>query len=117
MSLLPPCRLTCKRLVQRTNYQTLIWKNSHAQFPEIPDLKSHGWKENGLGNLDYDWCEGPIIPQVSRFNMHVLCSHCLIAFWYSGRLQFMAIRNSIGLIQILIHDSRCYVSLTDFDQY
>ena len=46
MSLLPPCRFTCKRndFVQRTNYQTLIWKNSHAQFPEIPDPKSHGWK-------------------------------------------------------------------------
>ena len=74
MSLLPPCRFTCKRLVQRTNYQTLIWKNSHAQFPEIPDPKSHGWKENELGNLDYDWCEGPIIPQVSRFT----CIFCAV---------------------------------------
>ena len=74
MSLLPPCIFTCKRHVQQTNYQTLIWKNSHAQFLEIPDPKPNGWKENELGNLDYDWCECPIIPQVSRF----ICMFCAV---------------------------------------
>lgn len=64
MSLLPPCQSSLIMHIKRVNHQAFVWKNSHVQFPELPNPIHHGWCRDDENGLDYDWCDGPFIPQV-----------------------------------------------------
>ena len=66
LSLLPPSRSSLVMHLQRANYQVMVWKKAHVQFPTTPSPIGHGWKLDE-GQLVIDWCQGDILPQVRIF--------------------------------------------------
>ena len=48
--------------IQRANYQTYIWKNAHVANPATSGPEGKGWILDD-GFLEYNWCDGHIIPQ------------------------------------------------------
>ena len=68
LSLIPSSRATLWMHFKRANFQTLIWKNSHSQYPEIPSPTFHGWKEELDIGLNYDWFEAEILPLTGKLS-------------------------------------------------
>ena len=62
MSLLPPCRMSLREHIKRTNYQALIWNRADQADPDIPSPDGHGWCLSE-GNLEFVWCSGSPMPQ------------------------------------------------------
>lgn len=62
MSLLPPCRSSLHKHIQRVNYQSFIWKNSHTANVGLISPDGQGWTRNEKGLLEIEWTEGAILP-------------------------------------------------------
>ena len=63
LSLIPPCKASLRMHYLRVNYQTLIWKQSHVAYANIPSPVGHGWELDAEGNLVVDWIDGDVMPQ------------------------------------------------------
>ena len=75
MTLLPPSQSALKMHIKRANYQAMVWKNANVKSPNIPDAAmGHGWY-TGQSGLEYDWCDGPFIPQVLLFIININHNH------------------------------------------
>ena len=52
MSLLPPCKSTLEKHLQRANYVARIWKCCDISNTDYPHPSHHGWN----GDLEIEWC-------------------------------------------------------------
>ena len=76
MTLLPPSQAALTMHIKRANYQALVWKNAHVPNLKLPGpAEGHGW---GIGDngLEYDWCEGPFLPQVRVMTLTIYHHVC-----------------------------------------
>jgi len=62
-SLIPPCRESLRMHVQRANYQTYIWKNSHIGYVTLPSPVGLGWMLDDSRKLVIEWTHGDLMPQ------------------------------------------------------
>ena len=46
----------------RVQYQTLIWRQAHVAYPEIPSPIGCGWKSSPDNGLIIDWIDGDMMP-------------------------------------------------------
>ena len=55
------CRKTLKEHINRSNYQSGIWKREDENFPEVPKAEDHGWvvEDTLLVPL---WCKESVLP-------------------------------------------------------
>ena len=60
---LPPCKSVLEQHVQRSNFQTRIWKLANIAKPSVPRPdEGHGWaKEAGI--MMPKWTEGEVMPR------------------------------------------------------
>ena len=63
ISLLPPCEQALKKHILRSNYQTMIWRQSHIANQNIPHPSGHGWIMSS-NVLAIDWCADPVPKQL-----------------------------------------------------
>ena len=63
-ALLPPCRRTLQKKLQRAHYVTVLWNRADTAYPG-QDLSptDYGWSADGT-LLFPTWFEGPAIPDV-----------------------------------------------------
>ena len=61
-SQLPPCRNVLLLHIQRANFQTMIWRRSSFQQPDLPSANCNGWISDGSGILDIKWYSGSFLP-------------------------------------------------------
>ena len=40
----------------------MLWKECFMPHPNVPDPVELGWKCNEEGHLEFDWCEGNMMP-------------------------------------------------------
>ena len=61
LSAFPPCRKTLKEHINRSNYQSAIWKRADENFPEVQKPEDHGWvvEDKLLVPL---WCQESVLP-------------------------------------------------------
>lgn len=62
LSLLPPCKSSLFKHMQRANYVARMWRQSSRPIMEIDAPTSHGWKED----LSEDWVHEPYPDDVSE---------------------------------------------------
>lgn len=69
---MPPCKQVLYLHIKRANYQTLIWRNSSLQFPNLPEPEKNGWnwKLTVSGTLEID---GYVMKTFCRKNYKRFC--------------------------------------------
>ena len=68
--------------IKRANYQALVWKHAHERTPKLPGpAEGHGWCM-GQDGLEYDWCDGPFLPQVRGITCVVSCISMISMYKY-----------------------------------
>lgn len=63
LSQMPPCKQVLDLHIKRANYQTLVWRSSVFQYPELPDPKENGWKAGQSGKLEIEWFGEDFLPR------------------------------------------------------
>ena len=59
---LPPCQLSLRLHVSRSNYQAAIWRRATEACPDIPSPHGHGWSVNWY-NLEFVWLRSRPAPE------------------------------------------------------
>ena len=62
LSLLPPCRMSLKLHIKRSNYVARIWRQASLEMMEIEPPQNHGWNED----FSLEWPEMIIPDDVIR---------------------------------------------------
>lgn len=70
---LPPTEDAFKHHVMRARVQTIIWCQSHAPDPDIPDPVGNGWKRAEDGKLVHVYFSKPPAPVFMRDLTHLYC--------------------------------------------
>ena len=69
---LPPCADCLRKHSQRANYQARVWRESLAQFPEVPTPVGSCWcldvEDTGGENLTVDWMDGLLLDLSAAFD-------------------------------------------------
>ena len=45
--MIPPCKSSLRLHILRTNFVASIWKNTHCETINTPDVTEHGWNADG----------------------------------------------------------------------
>lgn len=77
---LPPCADCLRKHSQCANYQARVWRESLAQFPEVPTPVGSGWcldvEDPGGENLTVYWMDGDPAPKAVLQLLSCKCTRC-----------------------------------------
>ncbi len=66
LSLLPPCKSSLLRHIQRANYVARIWRQSSRPMMQIDTPTLHGWKQD----LSVDWVHEPYPDNINELSVN-----------------------------------------------